>query len=322
MRDAADATPASPPAARARFLQDVTEGLAAPRKSIPCKYFYDARGSRLFEKICGLEEYDLPRTELSIMDAHASEMARALGRRCLLIEYGPGSGRKTRLLLDHLEEPAGYVPIDISPDALERLVRSLEIEYPGLEVLPVVADFTASFRAPAGARAPARRAVYFPGSTVGNFEPAEAGRFLARAAATAGPGGGLLIGVDLRKEPSILLAAYDDREGVTAAFNRNILVRINRELGADFSPDRFRHAAVWDESEGRIEMHLVSDADQRVRIGARSFSFAKDETIFTEACYKYSIEQFRLLARSGGWRPGEVWTDPLGWFSVQHFTVA
>ncbi len=310
------------PPAVTRFHEEVLEGLQRPRKTLPCKYFYDARGSRLFEKICDLEEYYLTRTELSIMDCHAAEMARALGPRCLLLEYGPGSGRKTRLLLDHLVEPAGYVPIDISEDALMRFARALEVEYPRLEVLPVVADYTSGFGIPEGSSLPSRRAVYFPGSTIGNFEPAAARGFLERAASTAGSGGGLLIGVDLRKDAAILEAAYDDREEVTAAFNLNLLERINRELGADFRPGRFRHQARYDEGEGRIEMHLVSTVDQCVRIGSCLIPFEKGETIFTESCYKYALDQFDELARSAGWRLEHVWTDPREWFSVQYLTVA
>lgn len=308
--------------ARARFLADVLEGLSRPRKTIPCKYFYDARGSRLFDRICELEEYYVTRTELSIMDAHAGEMAAAIGPRCLLIEYGPGSGRKTRLLLDHLDDPVAYVPIDISSDALTRFAHSLAIECPGLEVLPIVGDYTAGFKTPPSDRPPSRRVVYFPGSTIGNLESPEAVRLLARAAESAGRDGGLLIGVDLKKDLGVLEAAYNDGPGVTAAFNLNLLIRINRELGADFRTDRFRHRAVWNEREGRMEMHLVSLVDQGVRIGTRQIHFAKDETIFTESCYKYSLGQFAGLSARAGWTLERVWTDPRRWFSVQYLRAS
>ncbi len=308
--------------ALARFREEVLEGLEAPRKTLPSKYFYDARGSRLFERICDLEEYYRTRTELSIMESRSAEMAEALGPRCFLIEYGSGSGRKTRLLLNRLADPVAYVPIDISADVLARLALELQAEYPFLEVLPVVADYTTGFTTPKSARAASRRAIYFPGSTIGNFEPPEAGRFLARAARAAGRGGALLIGVDLMKERPILEAAYDDRKGVTAAFNLNLLERINREIGADFRAECFRHRALYNEGEGRIEMHLVSTVDQCVRVGSRLIPFEKGETIFTEACYKFALDQFEELARSAGWSLEHVWTDPRGWFSVQYLTAA
>lgn len=306
---------------RADFLREVLAGLDLPQKEIPSKYFYDARGSALFERICDLQEYYPTRIEMSIMNSHAAEMASRLGPRNLLIEYGSGNGRKTRLLLDSLREPAAYVPIDISMDALSRFAEELGSEYPHLEVLPLVADYTAKFSIPASARVPGRRSVYFPGSTIGNLKPPAAKKFLARAAAVVGRGGGLLIGVDLKKETAVLEAAYNDAAGVTAQFNLNLLERINRELGADFRSRWFRHKAIYNEIEGRIEMHLVSLKDQCVKIDGQPFPFEKGETIFTECSYKYSVEEFGLLAGRSGWAVGQVWTDPKRYFSVHYLTA-
>lgn len=306
---------------RQQFLDDVLEGLQRRRKEIPSKYFYDARGSRLFEEICELEEYYPTRTEIAIMKRRAAEMADVLGPRCLLIEYGCGSGRKTKLLLDRLHEPAAYVPVDISRDALARFSAELEVEYPHLEVLPVVADYTAPVAIPVSARPPARRAVYYPGSTVGNFKKPAARRFLRRVARLVGAGGALLIGVDLKKERGVLETAYNDAAGVTAAFNLNLLHRANRELGADFRPERFRHTAIYNERQGRIEMHLISEAEQVVRVGGRKIPFRKGETIFTECSYKYSLEEFGALGRSAGLRVEKVWTDARRMFSVQYLTA-
>jgi len=296
----------------------VWAGLGGARKTLPCKYLYDARGSQLFERICELAEYYPTRTELAIMEAHAGEMARRLGPRCLLVEYGSGSSRKTRLLLDRLEAPAGYVPIDISRDALAASVRALAEAYPDLEVLPVCADYTEPIELPVPSRPAARRGVYFPGSTIGNFSPAEAQRFLARMARVAGRGGAILIGVDLRKDRRTLERAYDDASGVTAAFNLNLLSRLNRELGADFDPGRFAHRAVWNEAAGRVEMHLVSRTRQSVSVAGRRFAFAAGESIHTENSYKYTLEQFARLAAGAGLTVERVWTDPRERFSVQY----
>jgi L-histidine N-alpha-methyltransferase len=305
---------------RVRFRDEVWAGLALPQKSLPCKYFYDARGSALFEEICELPEYYPTRTELTIMERHVGAMADALGERCLLVEYGSGSSRKTRLLLDRLRDPAGYVPIDISRAALAQSARALSIAYPALEVLPICADYTAAFELPRPRKPAARRGVYFPGSTIGNFTPAQAQRFLAHMARVAGAGGALLIGVDLKKDRSTLERAYDDTAGVTAAFNRNLLVRINRELAGDFALERFAHRAVYDARAGRIEMHLVSTAEQTVAVTGRSFRFAKGETIHTENSYKYDLAQFAALAASADLAVRAVWTDPARLFSVQYLT--
>ncbi|HVF11165.1 MAG TPA: L-histidine N(alpha)-methyltransferase, partial [Abditibacteriaceae bacterium] len=239
------------------FREEVLHGLQQPQKELPCKYFYDERGSHLFDQICRLEEYYPTRTELAIMQEHAGAMAQLLGRGCLLIEYGSGSSLKTRVLLDHLAAPAAYVPIDISRAHLMRSAGRLAAAYPGLKVLPVCADYTTDFTLPTCHRPIARKAVYFPGSTIGNFDPTQAQNFLCHIAEICGVGGGLLIGIDLKKDACILEPAYNDARGVTAAFNLNLLRRINRELGADFQLDRFQHYAFYNEELGRIEMHLV-----------------------------------------------------------------
>ena len=307
---------------RVRMREEVWAGLAAPRKTLPCKWLYDARGSALFERICELPEYYPTRTELAILEAHAGEMAERLGERCLLVEYGSGSSRKTRLLLDRLVEPAGYVPIDISRAALAASAHALAAAYPALEVLPVCADYAEPIDLPRPRRPVARRAVFFPGSTIGNFTPPEAQRFLARMARVAGAEGGILIGADLRKDPAILEAAYDDAAGVTAAFDRNRLVRLNQELGADFPIERFRHRSVWNDADGRVEMHLESLDDREVTVAGRRFAFAAGETIHTENSYKYTLAGFAGLAAGAGLAVRRVWTDPRDWFSVQWLTAA
>jgi dimethylhistidine N-methyltransferase len=308
-----------PPPATEVFRRDVLRGLARPQKELPCKYFYDAEGSRLFEEICELPEYYLTRCELAVLERHAGTMAGHLGPRCALIEYGSGSGRKTRLLLDRLQDPAAYVPVDINRDFLFRSAEALAASYPGLEVVPVCADFTRPFQLPTLRRNAARRAVYFSGSTIGNFGPPEAVGLLRNIARLVGPGGSLLIGVDLKKDPRILEPAYDDSRGVTAAFNLNLLARINRELGSDFRLDRFRHRALYDAEHDRIEMQLVSRGEQSVRIGNEVFAFAEGEVIRTEYSYKYGLEEFAELAVRAGLRRDEVWTDDRGLYSVQFF---
>ena len=306
---------------RARFLTDAIDGLTRRRKELPCKYFYDVTGSRLFDEICDLEEYYLTRTEREIMARHAPAMAKALGPRCLLIEFGSGSSVKTRDLLDHLEDPAGYIPVDISRDHLLQSAAALGRDYPDLEIRPVAADFTAPFPLPRMSRSARRRIVYFPGSTIGNLHPTEVPAFLGGIVRLVGPGGGLLIGVDLKKDPAVLHRAYNDAPGVTAAFNLNLLARMNRELGADFDLDQFRHEARYDEEKGRIEMHLVSLADQKVTVGDTTISFRRGETILTEFSYKYDVEQFRVVAAASGLEVVQVWTDERRAFSVQYLKV-
>ncbi len=303
--------------AREEFLRDALGGLQASPKTLPCKYFYDERGSKLFDDICELPEYYPTRTELGIMERHGDDMAAVLGPACLVVEYGSGSSMKTRLLLDRLEEPAGYVPVDISREHLLASAAALAAEYPTLEVLPVCADFTQPFELPAPSRSPKRTAVYFPGSTIGNFTTDQAEGLLRQVRELVGPGGSLLIGVDLVKEASVLERAYDDAAGVTAAFNLNLLERMNRELGADFDVERFRHRAVWCAEPSRIEMHLVSETDQTVQLGARSISFAAGESICTEHSHKYSRESFAAIAGRAGLDVERIWTDDAELFSVQ-----
>lgn len=303
--------------ARDDFRGQVLHGLRQTRKQIPCKFFYDQEGSRLFDQICQLPEYYPTRTELGIMERHAGEMTDAMGPGCRIVEYGSGSSTKTRLLLDHAHDPASYVPLDISREHLLEAAGRLAACYPRLAIHPVCADYTRQFNLPddAGAK---RSIIYFPGSTIGNFEPHAARAFLQATADRAGTGGGLLIGVDSKKDPAVLHAAYNDAAGVTAAFNRNLLSRINRELDGNFIPDQFAHYAFYNPRLGRIEMHLVSRHSQTVAIGSDRCDFREGETIFTESSYKYTVPEFAWLAEAGGWRVERVWTDGDQMFSVQY----
>jgi dimethylhistidine N-methyltransferase len=306
---------------KASFRDDLFRGLQQLPKSIPSKYFYDERGAELFERICETPEYYPTRTELEITRSHAEEMAACLGERCLLVEYGSGASLKSRILLDHLDQPAGYVPIDISREQLGRTAKILHGIYPHLEVLPVCADYTSDYALPTPKRSQRHVSVYFPGSTIGNFTRPHAAEFLEHVAEISGAGGGLLLGVDLQKDRQTLERAYNDAAGVTEAFNKNLLVRANRELGADFRPERFRHVAFYDEDEGRIEMHLESAVDQAVRIGERVVPLAAGERIHTENSYKYRLGQFADLAQGAGWSVVACWTDPERLFSVQYLEV-
>ena len=314
------APPAAPPAADT-LLRDVLAGLTATPKTLPSKYFYDEAGSRLFERITELEAYYPTRTELAILRAYVAEIAEGIGPRAALIEYGSGSSLKTRVLLDALPDLAAYVPIDISAAHLHATVEQLRDEYPDLPVRPVEADYTRPFALPALPPSVRRRVVFFPGSTIGNFLPEEAERFLTGVARVAGPGGGLVLGVDLKKDPAVLERAYDDPEGVTAAFNRNLLLRLNRELGADFDPAAFRHLARYAAAEGRVEMHLVSERDQTVRVDGRPIAFAAGETIHTENSYKYDVDGVAAMAERAGLRLQTTWTDPHRWFAVLLFDI-
>lgn len=299
----------------AAFRADVLAGLGARPKAISPKYFYDETGSRLFDLICRLPEYYPTRTELGILTAHAGDIGAAAGPGAVLVEFGSGSSEKVRLLLDAMQAPAAYVPIDISGPHMRAAIARLQRAYPAVTMRPVEADFT-RLRALPPMSAPGRKVGFFPGSTIGNLTPEAAASFLANAADMLGPGAAFVVGFDLAKAPEILDAAYNDREGVTAAFNINLLARINRELGGDFDLSRFRHRAFYDPGEGRVEMHLESLVAQTARIGGTSFAFAPGETIHTENSYKYTSEAFIGLAGRAGWRARAVWTDPRQWFAV------
>ncbi len=303
------------------FLGDVLAGLALPQKALPPKYFYDARGSELFEAICELPEYYPTRTELAMMQADVGAMARALGPDCLLIEYGAGSGRKTRVLIEALA-PRAYAAIDISREQLRAAVAEFAQLFPAVKIIGVCADYSCPLSLPEidGVNA-RRRAIYFPGSTIGNFTPGEALAFLNVARALAGPGGAMLVGVDLKKDHATLHAAYSDAQGVTAEFNLNVLRRINNELGANFDLAAFRHHAFYDPARGRIEMHLESTRAQKVSVGGREFSFRAGETIHTENSCKYTVEEFQQLAAKAGFRAEHCWTDPEQLFSVHYLSV-
>lgn len=298
--------------------EEVLAGLQDTPKHLPSKFFYDERGSQLFDAICALDEYYLTRTEQAIMETHIGAMVEALGARVRLVEYGSGSSLKTRILLDHLSDLAAYVPIDISREHLLQAAEAIASTYPELPVLPVCADYTAEYRLPAPDGPVSRTVVYYPGSTIGNFTPEEAQRFLEHIAQQVGPAGGLLIGVDLQKDEALLHAAYNDSQGVTAAFNKNVLHRINRELEADFNLDRFRHEAVYDAEAGRVEMHLVSTVAQRVQVDGVEIPFEAGERITTEYSYKYTMDGFAALAADAGWSVERVWTDDERLFSVQY----
>ena len=303
-----------------RFRADVLAGLSLPQKAVPSKYLYDERGSLLFDRICEQDEYYVARTETAITVENAGRIASLLGPRCLLVEFGSGNSRKVQTLLEHMAEPAAYVPVDISESYLRRAGEELAERYPWLEVLPVCADFTEDFDMPRCSYPSDGLAVYFPGSTIGNFPPAEARALLRRIAGLCGRSGSLLIGVDLKKDVARLEAAYNDRRGVTGEFNSNILLRMNRELGATFRTDRFAHRAFYNRGEGRIEMHLVSAAAQTFSVGTARFGLRAGESIHTENSYKYSLHEFRMLAADAGYTVAETWTDPDGLFSVQFLT--
>lgn len=301
---------------REGLLNEVMQGLSAPQKHLPPKLFYDEVGSRLFEEICNLDEYYPTRTELDILRTYAADLAAQLGPRCRLVEFGSGASLKTRMLLDALREPSAYVPIDISPSALAGAAEGLRKRYPGLAVEPVCADFTGPVELPPPRPGAGRTGVFFPGSTVGNFTPDEARSLLGRMGRLAGPGGALVVGIDLKKEPALLHAAYNDRRGVTAAFNRNALARLNREYGANFPVEGFYHYAFYNPAEGRVEMHLVSNAKRRVELAGRVFDFDDGEPIVTEYSHKYTVPGFRALAASAGLKLLGAWFDERRHFAV------
>ncbi len=302
------------------ILADVLHGLGASRKTLPPKLFYDEVGARLFERICTLDEYYLTRSEFSILRERATEITDFIGAKAALIEYGSGAATKVRFLLDALRDPAAYVPIDISREQLTRVATELEADYPALAVRPICGDYTRLLPLPSLPQH-SRRVAFFPGSTIGNFHPAEAAAFLTRIRRTVGSGGALVIGVDRRKDAAVLHAAYDDPHGVTAAFNRNVLRRINRQLGADFDLTSFRHVAFFNDDASRIEMHLESTRDQTVRIAGNTFEFARGETIWTESSYKYDEEQLAAVASAAGFRVDRLWTDANGLFWVGAMTA-
>lgn len=300
--------------------EEVIEGLRRDQKMVPSKYFYDERGSRLFEQITRLEEYYPTRAELDIMKRHGAEMADLIGPGSTVIEFGSGSSKKTRYLLSELMEPAGYVPVDISADFLMEQAEKLRREFPKIPIEPLAADYTHPFSL-SGEMNGSKKVIFFPGSTVGNFRQGDAKHFLLGSADLLGSKGGLLIGVDMKKDPAVLNRAYNDSKGITAQFNKNLLHRLNRELDADFKPEAFRHHAFYNEEEGRIEMHLVSKADQSVEVAGEPIHFSKDETIHTENSYKYSPDEFQELI-SEAYTHVKMWTDSENLFSVHYFETS
>jgi dimethylhistidine N-methyltransferase len=305
--------------ASARFREDVLSGLAKNRRQIPPKYFYDQEGSRLFDAICQLPEYYPTRTEIGLLKRYGREMAQCVGEGSVLVEFGSGSSIKIRLLLEALQ-PAAYLPIDISREHLFQSAKQLAADYPAVMVQAICADYTGSLTLPEGF-INKQKAGFFPGSSIGNFELHEAHQFLQRIASLLGSGSGLLIGVDLKKDVDILTAAYNDSRGITAAFNLNLLRRINRELQGDFDLNSFEHRALYNVAKGRVEMHLVSCKDQVVTVGDHIFTFQTGESVHTENSYKYSIEEFQQLARAAGFQPQQVWCDEQGLFSVHYLSL-
>jgi len=296
------------------FASSLLSGLRKTSKEIACKYFYDQAGSELFDAICNLPEYYQTRTEMALLNRHAEEITALMGESVEIVEFGAGSLRKVRILLDAARNPKAYTPLDISGDYLCHVVRSLAADYPALTLRPLVGDFTLPLEIP-HLPGPARRAGFFPGSTIGNFKPDAAMALLRRMRSTLN-GGGLLIGVDLVKDPVRLHAAYNDAAGVTALFNKNLLIRANRELDADFDPDGFAHYAPYNAAAHRIEMYLVSLKRQSVNLCGQHFEFAQGEPVHTEDSHKYTIESFREMAARAGFNPRAVWTDQDRLFSI------
>ncbi len=301
------------------FRRDVIEGLSSQTKYIPSKYFYDAIGSDLFEQITRLPEYYPTRTEIQIMKDHAADVAEQIGPKATIVEYGSGSGLKTQLLLKHANSPQRYAAVEISESSLQASIAALRERFPGIEFHPVLADYTREFTLPF--TKDARKVVYFPGSTIGNFKPGPAMEFLKLIRSQVGDEGGLLIGVDLKKDPAVLHAAYNDAQDITAEFNLNLLDRMNRELGADFVRADFDHYAFYNPYEGRIEMHLVSREYQTVNVGSDSFDFIPGEPIVTEYSYKYSPKQFQDLASSAGFFSESLWMDKNRFFGLFYLST-
>lgn len=298
------------------FREDVLKGLALPQKAIPSRWLYDERGSQLFDEITELPEYYPTRTELSILRNRADEMSGAVGPHAVMVEYGAGSLVKVRILLDALEQPSAFVPVDISASHLEAAADELKADYPDLLVKPVAADFMASNLGESLPQSEGRCAGFFPGSTVGNLLDDDIHRFLANARNDLGDGACFIIGLDQPKAPDILVPAYDDAQGVTAAFNKNLLTRMNRELQADFDLEAFDHEARWNEAASRIEMHLKSLRPQRVRVAGERFDFAEGETIHTENSRKIALGHFAALAEKAGWSLSQTWLDDKALFAV------
>lgn len=317
----------APPSEERSFAQDVIVGLSSRPKVLPCKYFYDARGSALFDRITELDEYYPTRTEIALMRAHAGAMAAAIGPGALIIELGSGSSVKTRLLLDALDRPAGYVPVDISAEHLREAADSIAAEYPGLEVAPVAADFTRGFTVPRVRERPRRCVVYFPGSTIGNFTRVRAQALLEAVAGCVAREvderpGALLLGFDLVKSPAVLERAYDDALGVTAAFNLNLLERINRELDGDFELSAFEHRAVWASEPARMEIFVRSTREQTVHAAGHSYRFAAGEDLLTEYSHKYTRASITALAHAAGFGREHIWIDGDQLFGVGLFELA
>ena len=304
------------------FEADVLKGLSATRKRVPPKYFYDATGSQLFDRITEQPEYYPTRCEMRILQDHAGDIAKLIPPGAALVEFGSGSNKKARILLASAPVLAAYVPVDICGEMVEQEAAELRPDFPYLNVHPVTADFTQAFNLPEEAKSAVLRVGFFPGSTIGNFEPHEAAAFLRNAAKILGPGSKLIVGADLIKPAEVLNAAYNDEAGVTAQFNLNLLARINRELGGTFKLDTFEHHAFFNRERHRVEMHLASLKRQKVRVAGEIFEFRAGETIHTESSYKYSIESLGALARGVGWTPSGVWTDEKKYFSIQAFTFS
>ncbi|MEZ4297164.1 MAG: L-histidine N(alpha)-methyltransferase [Polyangiaceae bacterium] len=298
------------------FEGEVVAGLSKPQKTLPCKYFYDGEGAQLFEAICATPEYYVTRTERRIFKEHLPRVAELVGPRAIVVEPGSGSGVKTRMLLEALDKPTAYVPVDLSRAQL--LVTAAEIAgvLPELEVLPICADYTQPFPVPAPVTATGRRVCFYPGSTIGNFDRTEATAFLKRMSEAVGPGGALIVGIDLKKDPLVLHAAYNDPAGITARFNKNLLVRIQATLDADVDVEGFQHYAFFNPVAGRIEMHLVSLRDQSIRVGAHKFTFAPGESIWTESSYKYTRAEVRSMAARAGLSVAAELIDDKSWFLV------
>jgi len=304
------------------LLEIAQRGLALKPKRLPSWLFYDERGSALFDDICEQPEYYLTRCEIALMDVHAASIADTLGSDVRLVEYGSGNARKTHMLLEHLHAPVAYVPVEISPEPLRQSVERLAEAFPQLPLQPLCADFSKPLRLPIPPRAPRRTVVYFPGSTIGNFENRGAAALLRKMRNEMGDAGGILIGVDLKKDPAVIEAAYNDRAGVTAEFTLNMLARLNREIGSNFELSAFAHRAHYNPMAGRIETHIVSRCEQQVKVGRVNVAFRADEVIQVEYSCKYSLEDFAALAARAGLAVLRVWTDPEQMFSVQYLVRA